>query len=312
MGSPAVLPESLTVKRIKLAIPVFLVAAGLFAPSVAAAEPLRITQLQRCGDVLDPKQPTFCVQASGLGSGGWQARLNGAPVRIEQRSSVDDLIRFQLDADDADSGPLWLEQNGETSNPVWLSLGSSYVLAAGEDEVVENADGLTTYLNLVSVIIEEQHDGAEEARRLADKYDAKVVGAIPPLNTYQLRLPASNLDERDAVVLRLGNEVSVDAVVIEESGAEKGIERDTDTASATENEEWASNRFLDAVNFYQRRLKAGEDRIRTHPIRLGVIERDVDFDTPDFSGYRAIAERTKPAPAYTPAMLKRLMATALL
>ncbi|QIB53104.1 S8/S53 family peptidase [Pseudomonas sp. OIL-1] len=264
-------------------MPVFLAAACLFAASVVAAEPLRITQLQRCGDVLDTQQPTFCLQASGLSSGDWQARLNGA--RIEQRSGADELIRFQLNADDVESGPLWLEQNGEASNPVWLSLGSSYVLAAGEDEVAENSDGLTTYLDLVSVIIEEQHDGAEEARRLADKYDAEVVGAIPPLNTYQLRLPASNLDERDAMVLRLGNEVSVDAVVIEESGAEKSIERDTDTASAKENEEWASNRFMDAVNFYQRRLKARDGRIKTHPVRLGVIERDVDFDTPDFAGY---------------------------
>nr|WP_218573066.1 S8/S53 family peptidase [Pseudomonas sp. gcc21] len=274
-------------------MPLLLTAAWLFATATAAAEPLRITQLQRCGDVLDDKQLTFCVQASGLASGDWQARLNGEPLQIEPRSGADDLIRFQLDADDAESGPLWLEQNGESSNPVWLSLGSSYVLAADEDEVVENADGLTTYLNLVSVIIEEQHDGAEEARQLAEKYDAKVVGAIPPLNTYQLRLPASNLDERDAAVLRLGNEVSVDAVVIEESGAEKNIERDSDTASAKENEEWASNRLMDAVNFYQRRLKGEENTIKTHPIRLGLIERDVDFDAPDFAGYTGDCRKDK-------------------
>lgn len=78
-------------------------------------------------------------------------------------------------------------------------------------------DGLTTYLDLVSLLIEEKHDGAAEARRIADKYGAQVVGAIPPLNVYQLRLPVRDLVQRDALVLRLGTEVSVDAVIVEES-----------------------------------------------------------------------------------------------
>ena len=57
------------------------------------------------------------------------------------------------------------------------------------DEVAKNMDGLTTYLNLVSVLIEEHHDGLRQAQRIADKYGAQVVGAIAPLNVYQLRLP---------------------------------------------------------------------------------------------------------------------------
>lgn len=264
-----------------------LLVALLIGPTftAAAAEPLRITQLQRCGDLLDNRHPTICVTATGVQPGEWQARLNGAPLTTDG-SSPDGPIKFQLDATNAKSGPLWLEQNGQPSNPVWLSLGSSHVLAANEHEVAKNADDLTTYVNLISVIIEEQHEGAKEARRLADKYDAKVVGAIPPLNTYQFRLPASNLDQRDATVLRLGNEVSVDAVVIEESGPEKAIERDIDQPSEKEDqEEWASNRFLDAVNFYQRRLKKHDKNLETHPVRIGVIERNVDFDTPDFADY---------------------------
>lgn len=39
-------------------------------------------------------------------------------------------------------------------------------------------DGLTTYVDLVSLLIEENHDGRREAERLADKYGARVVGAI--------------------------------------------------------------------------------------------------------------------------------------
>ena len=259
----------------------------LMALPVTAAEPepIRIQQLQRCGDLLQTQTQTFCLRVKGLQSGQWQARLNGERLAQQQVGSDGESLQLQVDVNGKRSGPLVLEQQGRQSNPVWLSLGSSHVVAATEDEVAENMDGLTSYVDLVSVVIEEEYDGLEEAERLAEKYDAKVVGMIPPLNTYQLRLAAKNLDERDATVLRLGGEVSVDAVVIEESGAEDGIEADTASAPPADNQEWAANRFLDAVNFYQRRLQQDSGDVQTHPIRIGIIERDVDFDAPDFSDY---------------------------
>jgi hypothetical protein len=39
-----------------------------------------------------------------------------------------------------------------------------------------------------------------------------------------LRLPVDDLVQRDAMVLRMGSEVSVDAVIVEESGPERGEE----------------------------------------------------------------------------------------
>lgn len=264
--------------------------------NAAAAAPLRITQLQRCGDLLETRQPTFCLQIAGLQQNPLQIRYNGTPLPADQIEYGDGLIRLQIDAASNKSGPLWIEQQGQASNPVWLSLGSSHVLAADQQAVTKNHDGLTTYLDLVSVIIEESHDGPTEARRLAERYDAEVVGAIPPLNLYQLRLPVENLEQRDAAVLRIGNEVGVDAVVIEETGAEESVERDTANPPMDPREEWSSNRFLDAVNFYQRRLHKPSDHIETHPVRIGVIERDVDFDAPDFADYlgdcRSEANRT--------------------
>ncbi|MFP3681887.1 peptidase S8 and S53 subtilisin kexin sedolisin, partial [Pseudomonas sp. SIMBA_041] len=79
---------------------------------------------------------------------------------------------------------------------------------------------------LVSLLIEEKHDGRKEAQRIADKFGAKVVGAIPPLNVYQLRLPVHDLVQRDAMILRMGSEVSVDAVIVEESAPERAEEGD--------------------------------------------------------------------------------------
>ncbi|MEH6490561.1 S8/S53 family peptidase [Halopseudomonas sp.] len=253
--------------------------------TATAQEPIRIQQLQRCGDLLETRKQTFCLQVHGLQTGAWQATLNGELLPTASASGDDASLQLQIDAQGKQSGPLLLEQQGRRSNPVWLTLGTSHVVAATADEVTKNSDGLTTYVDLVSVIIEEDYEGAKEAQRLAEKYGAKVVGMIPPLNTYQLRLAAKNLDERDATVLRLGGEVSVDAVVIEESGAEESLESDSAAPPPGDNEEWASNRFLDAVNFYQRRLQKDEHRVQTHPVRIGVIERDVDFDSPDFADY---------------------------
>ncbi len=253
--------------------------------TVTAAESIRIQQLQRCGDLLETRKQTFCLQVQGLQAGEWQATLSGEQLDVAQSSGDDAVQRLQIDAEGKQSGPMVLAQAGQQSNPVWLTLGSSHVVAATADEVAENMDGLTSYVDLVSLIIEEDYDGAKEAQRLAEKYGAKVVGMIPPLNTYQLRLAAKNLDQRDATVLRLGGEVSVDAVVIEESGAEEAIETDADKGPPADNEEWASNRFLDAVNFYQRRLQQHDQQLQTHPVRIGIIERDVDFDSPDFADY---------------------------
>ncbi len=257
----------------------------LMAGAAGAAQPLRVEQMQRCGNLLESEVQEFCLLVSGLDQGAFQAKLNGEPVKAKDVTRDEDRVRIRIQTADAKSGPLWFEQHEQSSNPIWVSLKGSHVVAATDQEVAKNMDGLTTYVDLISLIIEESHNGAKESQRLAEKYGAKVVGMIPPLNTYQLRLPATNLDERDAMVLRLGSEVSVDAVVIEESGAEESVESETGRPPAADDEEWASNRFLDAVNFYQRRLPAKSGGIETHPIRIGVIERDVDFDALDFADY---------------------------
>lgn len=280
--------KCLGIGRLVSALALMCIASNVFAEQAAHDEqPLRIEQLQRCGNLLQLDTQEFCLHVIGLDSSNFQIKLNGTPLPAEQLTYHDDQVTVRIDKADAESGPLWFEQHEQSSNPIWVSLQGSHVVAATEQEIAKNLDDITTYVDLISLIIEEEYDGAEEAQRLAEKYDAEVVGMIPPLNTYQLRLSASNLEQRDAMVLRLGSELSVDAVVIEESGAEESIESETSRPPNADDQEWASNRFLDAVNFYQRRLSPqgqGGD-IETQPIRIGVIEREVDFDAPDFADY---------------------------
>jgi subtilisin family serine protease len=277
--------------------------ACFFGPSAVLsaqvwADSLRIQHFERCGDIFAQAQQEFCVSVTGkIIAKQLQIHLGDEVLHSSSVQHQGKILRITINTEDYKSGPLWLEQGDEKSNPVWLSLRGSHVVAATAKEVAKNMDGLTTYVDLVSLIIEESYDGLAEARALAEKYKAKLVGAIPPLNTYQLRLPVKNLTERDALVLRLGTEISVDAVIIEETGAEKEMEaenastKDSINKNTVNKDEWASNRFIDAVDFYLRRIPAQADPLVTHPIKIGVIERDVYFDSPDFSDYRGNCRR---------------------
>ncbi|RRV49454.1 S8/S53 family peptidase [Pseudomonas sp. p106] len=254
-----------------------------------AEQPLRLQQLKRCGDLLNSQQQTWCLRVQGLGQATPQLLLSGQAVAPERVQRQGDTLRLQLDGTAVQSGPLWLQDGPRASNAAWLTLRNNHVLAAGPKEVARNMDGLTTYVDLVSVLIEEDHDGRQEAERLARKYGAKVVGSIAPLNLYQLRLPAQDLVQRDALVLRLGGETSVDAVVVEESAAEEAEHAAPKAPGASKpaqgSDEWAANRFLDAVHYYQRRIPGRQVPVLPTPVRVGVIERNVDFDTADFADY---------------------------
>lgn len=249
-----------------------------------AAEPaeLRIQHWERCGDLFDARHVHICLTISGVAPEKATLRFNHKTVPPAQLQRDNQVWRVKFLRADMASGPLWLEQGEQKSNAVWISGGDSHVQAAGEADVVKNADGIATYLNLASVIIEERYDGQRESQRLAKKYNATIVGAIPPLNLYQLRLPAANLTERDALVLRLGSEVQVDAVVVEETSPEKSAEGETaDAGSSGRNHERTANRFLDAVDFYRHRVSVKHRQ----PVRIGIIERSLDFDSPDFRDY---------------------------
>lgn len=249
------------------------------------ADSLRIEHLERCGDFFESDSQEFCISTKGKLTNDLKIKLGKHLLEGRDIQRNGNYLRVKLSTNKYKSAPVWLEQSGDKSNPVWLSMKGSHVIAATPKEVAKNMDDLTTYVDLVSVIIEEKYDGLQESKNLAKKYNAKLVGAIPPLNTYQLRLPAENLIERDAMVLRLGSEVTVDAVIIEESGAEKEIEGEVNNEDSVNKGEWASNRFLNAVDFYVRRIPAKGEPIKTQPIKIGIIERNVDFDSPDFADY---------------------------
>lgn len=253
---------------------------------MVAAPPLRIANLYRCGDLMAEPVYTWCVTVTGANARPMQLDLNGQRLEATPEIVSPGQWRFALDHTRHESGGLRIRQGDRTSNAAWLSMQASATVAAGSDEVTRNDDGITTFLTLVSIILEEDHDGPAEAERIATRYGATVVGRIPPLRIYQLRLAAPDLIHRDAQVLRLGGEHSIDAVAVEESSAEEA-ERPPGAAPAIERE-LAANRYVDAIDYYRRHVgRSAHTRITPSPIRIGIVERDIDFDSPDFLPYVA-------------------------
>lgn len=250
------------------------------------AVPLRIAELQPCRLAKDVSSQEFCVLTRGLRTADFRVHIGQQLIPPDQIEREGDMLRIRVGADDFSSRPLWLEQDDELSNPVWLSLKGAYVVAASEAETVRNRYDQNTYVDLVSLVVRDEFNGAEQAQRLAAAYGAEVVGAIEPLNLYQLRLPVDSLDARDALVLRLWGELSVAGVVIEESSPEQPLgDEERVRSQPPDNREWAANRFLEAVELYRRHNTAAGEGTARHPVRIGVIERNIDFDTPDFSTY---------------------------
>lgn len=265
-----------------------------FAADAHAVGAPRIVALARCGDLLATTDYTFCARLAAAARDPVQVTLDGKPLGKPRTPDAEHRFEFTVDRSAHTSGALRVLQGTHASNPVWLSLQDSATLAARRGEVVKNHEGISTYVDLLGIIIEEEYDALTEARRLAEKYDATVVGAIPPLRLYQLRLATRDLTLRDATAMRLGGEESIDAVVIEESAAE-----DDETPHLRERgqHELAANRFVDAVDYYRRRIPGPDGlRIAPKPIRIGVIEERVDFDAPDFAAFlQPPADDGKPA-----------------
>lgn len=121
----------------------------------AAADTLRIKQLQRCGDLFSDSQQRWCLRAEGLRANLPTVWLGGTRLSEADIERQGDRLTLKLARQAQRSAPLWLADGGRTSNPVWLSRQRSHVIAAGRDEVAKNMDGLITYVDLVSLLIEE-------------------------------------------------------------------------------------------------------------------------------------------------------------
>lgn len=138
----------------------------LLMGGAVCAQELRITHVTKDNGAPDSAASVFFVESQGADASRARLVLDGDTIPRSRVQAHNGGFKVSLNSDNYTSGPLWIRQGDAASNPVWLSLAGSHVVAATESRVATNMDGLTTYLDLVSVVIEESHDGADEAVRL--------------------------------------------------------------------------------------------------------------------------------------------------
>ncbi|WP_236409724.1 S8/S53 family peptidase [Pseudomonas sp. S31] len=252
----------------------------LMSDAGEAAAAIRIEKLAPCGPWAPGQPRAWCVQARGLSDAIPQVLLGGREIPASRVTREGRTLHLQLPERPLDSGSLWLRDGMRISNPVWLSTRQSYVLSANSERQVPIADHLVTSVDLLGLLLHEDVQGQSQAQRIAKAHGLQIVGAIPPLNLYQVRLSSSTLLERNAMVQALEQDQAVEAVLVEDDNRNDG-QKPYKAIEPPDDDGWAANRFDQGVDLY-RRYAAWEHR-RPGPVSVGVIEKGVNFDSPDFT-----------------------------
>lgn len=213
-----------------------------------ASPTLRIEWLAACGPWVPGPPQTWCLQVSGMAGASPAVLLDGQPLPASAVRREGQTLRLHLPEQPVDSGPLWLRDGLRTSNTVWLSERPSHVQSATPERQVLIADRLVTSVDLLSVLLRADVKGLPEARRIAKAHGVQIVGAIAPLNLYQMRLASATLLERDAMVQAMGKDRAVEAVLVEDDNRNAGL-NPLKTTAPPDQEGWAANHFEQGVNF---------------------------------------------------------------
>jgi len=179
------------------------------------------------------------------------------------------------------SGPIWLRADGRASNSVWLTTQPSFVLSPNQDSLAKIANRVVTAVDLVSLMLREDADGLEEARSIARRYSLEIVGAIPPLNVYQVRMHVRSVAARNAMLKRLRADSRISGVVVEDDNLE-GLEDPERVIEPADRQGWVANNLQQAVELYGRYLHERGPGFKPRSVMLGVIEKGVNFDSNDF------------------------------
>lgn len=256
-------------------------AAILLTCGVEAFDTLRIDDLAPAdpGPIKGFQQ--WCAQVRGVSQALPDVVVDGVVVPIYRIRQQGDSLCFYL-SEGVNSGPVWLRAGGLTSNAVWLSTRQSRVQSPSKDRLVNIADRVVTALDLVSVILREDTNGPLETRRIARQYNVDIVGAIPPLNVYQVRLRASTLAARDSLLSRMKSDPAVQGVVVEDDNPEAPEDPER-IIEPPDQEGWIANKFEQAVEAYKHNVREQGRHFKPTTVVVGVIEKGVNFESTDFS-----------------------------
>ena len=256
----------------------------LMSDAGGTAAAIHIEKLAPCGPWAPGQPKAWCVQARGLSEAIPQVVLGGREIPASRVTREGHTLHLHLPEHPLGSGALWLRDGMRTSNPVWLSTRLSHVLSADPERQVLIADRLVTSVDLLGILLHEDVQGQAQAQRIARAHGLQIVGAIPPLNLYQVRLTSSTLLERNAMVQTLEQDEAVETVLVEDDNR-SDAEKPYKAIDPPDDAGWAANRFDQGVDLYRRYVAWNHGR--PGPVSVGVIEKGVNFDSPDFTALAA-------------------------
>jgi probable HAF family extracellular repeat protein len=182
------------------------------------------------------------------------------------------------------TGPLFLNQGGRVSNSVILNISDARVVTPTADEIVLDEFGNQVAVNLVVVSMKTDHNTYAEALRVAALQSGTIVGLLPLIDGYQVRLTTQTLNELRAAIAVLQADPAVDFVLID------FMVKPFQTATGWENQGYLgqheSNWVIDGANLYVGNVHPTDpNKIRPKSVKIGVVESELDFNADDFQGY---------------------------
>jgi len=215
------------------------------------------------------------------------AVLAGQAIATTPVVGMPQTISFAIPAG-AKSGPLYLEQGERSSNSVWFAVSEISVVTPAAGDIVRDASGNEVAANLVLVSMKEGFDSEDEAHRVAALVGAEVVGRIPLVRGYQLRLPTTNIDGLHVATELLKADPSIAYVLEDQTFGNFQVEGSCDPLNdwCTDpglDQQRQSNRVKQGADLYVQEVQAGT--IRPIFTSLGVLEDGIDYDAFDFANY---------------------------
>ncbi|MFH1673378.1 MAG: S8 family serine peptidase [Pseudomonadota bacterium] len=225
-----------------------------------------------------------------------QAVLGSQVVSTTPVAGRTDAVTFEVPTG-ARSAPLYLKQGERSSNAVWFSVSDISVATPAREDIVLNELGNKVVVNMLIISMNEEFDNIEEAQRVADLQSGLVVGQLPLIAGYQVKLNTKTLDELDAAVAIFEADPAVDFVMIDVAMANMQsttCETDWPTELPEDPGDRCYNVFLqrlsngvkEGAELYRERVNSS-DLDKVHPIftSIGLIENGIDYDAADFDRY---------------------------
>lgn len=183
----------------------------------------------------------------------------------------------------AKGGPLFVRQNNRSSNPVWFSVSEISTIIPDPKDVVLDELGNKVAVNLVLISMKDGFNTLAEAQRVASRVGGVIVGRIPLIAGYQVRLTTTTLLELQAVINEIKLDPAVSFVMKDQVIKDNAADWSKDPGQTNQR---ASNKVEEGAKLYTDNVSP-TDSTKLHPLftSIGILESGVDYDAGDFDDY---------------------------